>query len=76
MQLLRFFLESVLELTPSLCRFVQTDLGNIGARAFGLTEAETPMEESVDGLVKVIDGATREKTSGRFVTFEGVEFPW
>lgn len=57
-------------------RFVQTDLGNSGAAFFGMKEATTPAEDSVKGLVKVIDGATREKTSGHFPIFEGGEFAW
>ena len=55
---------------------MQTDLGNAGARFFGMEEAFTPQKMSVDGVVKVVDEATREKTSGQFPDFEGGEFPW
>lgn len=55
---------------------MQTDLGNKGAAFFGMKEATTPTKDSVEGLVKAIDGATREKTSGHFPDFEGGEFAW
>ena len=57
-------------------RFVQTDLGNTGAAFFGMKEATTTIGDSVEGLTKVIDNATREKTSGHFPDFEGGEWAW
>ncbi|KAL3421809.1 aflatoxin biosynthesis ketoreductase nor-1 [Phlyctema vagabunda] len=56
--------------------WVQTELGNAGAVVFGLEKASITVEESVTGVVKLIDGATREKTSGRFLNYTGEEFPW
>ncbi|KAK7534495.1 putative aflatoxin biosynthesis ketoreductase nor-1 [Phyllosticta citricarpa] len=56
--------------------FVQTDMGNAGAAMFGLKEATTTIEDSVNYVVSTIDGATKEKTSGRFPTIEGGEFAW
>ena len=41
-----------------------------------MKEATTPTKESVSGLIKAIDGATREKTGGHFPDFEGGEFAW
>jgi len=35
-------------------RWVQTDMGNAGAVALGMKEAEITVEESVRGLVKVV----------------------
>jgi norsolorinic acid ketoreductase len=35
-------------------RWVQTDMGNSGAILIGMKEAETPLEESVEGLVAVV----------------------
>ncbi|CAF4034508.1 unnamed protein product [Adineta steineri] len=55
---------------------VQTDMGNHYATSVGLDEAPVTVEESVQGQLKVIDEATREKTSGRFWDFEGKELPW
>ena len=51
-------------------------MGNDGAAYFGMKEATTPTKDNVGGLVKVIDAATREKTSGHFPDFEGGEFAW
>lgn len=34
--------------------WVQTEMGNDGARTFGLEKAEITVEESVSGLVKVV----------------------
>jgi len=45
---------------------VQTDMGNGGARAFGLEEAPMSLETSMKGVLELIDNATREKTSGTF----------
>jgi norsolorinic acid ketoreductase len=57
-------------------RWVQTDMGNSGAVANGLTEAPTTIQESVDGIVDKIDNATREETSGKFISFDGLKYPW
>lgn len=51
-------------------------MGDEGAAYIGMKEATTPTKDSVDGLVKVIDVATSEKTSGHFPDFEGGEFAW
>ncbi|KAF8850588.1 NAD(P)-binding protein, partial [Acephala macrosclerotiorum] len=56
--------------------FVQTEMGNTGAKIFGMNQATTPIDECVVGMAKVIDEATREKTSGKFPIWEGGEFPW
>ncbi|KAL2065557.1 hypothetical protein VTL71DRAFT_3227 [Oculimacula yallundae] len=56
--------------------FVQTDMGNRGAKAAGLEKAYTPTNECAEGFVKQIDEATREKTSGHFAGWNGEDFPW
>jgi len=56
--------------------WVQTDMGNMGARSAGMKEAPTTVEESVSGLLDKIDNATREKTSGTFQSFDGYEWKW
>jgi len=67
---------------PSLIAFpvhpgwVQTDMGNAGAVANGLKEAPTTVKDSVDGIVAKIDNATREKTSGTFVSYDGEHINW
>jgi len=56
--------------------WVQTDMGNAGAVANGLNEAPTTIKDCVDGMVDKIDNATREETSGRFISFDGEKYPW
>ncbi|KAL3470434.1 hypothetical protein BJX99DRAFT_267448 [Aspergillus californicus] len=56
---------------------VQTDMGNTGARTLGLEEAPTTIDEAVSKALATIDGATRETTSGKFLsTMDGTEVPW
>ncbi|KAI0883034.1 NAD(P)-binding protein [Annulohypoxylon maeteangense] len=62
--------------------FVQTDMGNAGAKIFGMDEAVTKVDDAID-FVKdqdarhmQIDSATREKTSGRFPSIGGGETEW
>nr|POE47429.1 norsolorinic acid ketoreductase [Quercus suber] len=43
--------------------WVQTDLGNFGAVALGYEKAETSIEDSVEGMMKIIDDATKETHS-------------
>ncbi|ORX94722.1 hypothetical protein BCR34DRAFT_499079, partial [Clohesyomyces aquaticus] len=56
--------------------FVQTDMGNAGAKTFGMQQATTTIEESTNYLVSVIDNATKEETSGHFPSIEGGDFKW
>ena len=51
-------------------------MGNRGAASFGVEKAETPVDESVEGVVKIVDGATREKTSGKLWMYTGELSPW
>ncbi|KAG8157440.1 hypothetical protein KVR01_012824 [Diaporthe batatas] len=51
--------------------WVQTDLGNAGARALGLESAFISVDESCDGMVKVIASSTKEKYGGKKVTYNG-----
>ncbi|KAL8683905.1 MAG: hypothetical protein Q9224_006052 [Gallowayella concinna] len=55
---------------------VQTDMGNTGARLFGMGEAPVPTKDSVAGCVAQIDAATKEKGSGNFAGWNGEDFPW
>ncbi|KAF5021617.1 hypothetical protein F66182_6317, partial [Fusarium sp. NRRL 66182] len=57
---------------------VQTDMGAYAAKRIGLDwdKMET-VEGSVGGILDVIDNATREKTSGKLVSYKGgEEMPW
>ncbi|RYP51213.1 hypothetical protein DL768_003419 [Monosporascus sp. mg162] len=47
--------------------FVQTDMGNAAAKAGGLEKPPTTAEESSTRLLQLIDTATRESMSGKFV---------
>lgn len=56
--------------------WVQTDMGNAGAHASGMSEAPVTLKESVDGILDKIDNATREETSGTFQSFDDKKFNW
>lgn len=57
--------------------WVQTRAGEHAASEWGHQGAlpET-VEGSVKGMLEVIDGATRETASGRFMTYKGEELAW
>lgn len=56
--------------------WVQTEMGNAGAEAAGVHQADITLEESVTGLLSVIDKATREETSGKLMNYDGSVLPW
>ncbi|KAJ7101411.1 hypothetical protein B0H15DRAFT_816029 [Mycena belliarum] len=67
--------------------WVATDMGNRAADPRGLVAAPVTVEDSVSGILSRIDGATKEKSSGRFWNFrpssagnrwdiETEEIPW
>lgn len=52
-------------------------MGNAGAKEYGLESAPVTLENSVKGVLKRVDEATREKTSGTFQDFENEQaWPW
>ncbi|KPM37684.1 hypothetical protein AK830_g8897 [Neonectria ditissima] len=53
--------------------WVQTDMGENAASLIGQEHAPTSIEESVGGLIKVFDVATRETHSGKLWEFTGKE---
>jgi norsolorinic acid ketoreductase len=55
---------------------VQTDNGNAASQFFGLPEALVTVEDSVNGIVSLLDSATREKTSGNFLSYDGSNLIW
>jgi hypothetical protein len=57
-------------------KWVQTDMGNAGAEAAGVHQADITLEDSINGLVSVIDKATREETSGNLMNYDGSVLPW
>jgi norsolorinic acid ketoreductase len=56
--------------------WVQTDMGNTGAQSLGLEKAEIEIDVSISGMIKVIDAANREDTSGKFMDYNGTSKPW
>jgi hypothetical protein len=56
--------------------WVQTELGNVGAKFFGFDEAPTSLDESCDRMVPLIEGATKEKHGGKLIGFEGDQLIW
>lgn len=56
--------------------WVKTELGNAIATAVGMSEAELTIDQSVEGVVKQIDIATRTATSGKFINYNGETVPW
>ncbi|KAK3116002.1 hypothetical protein LTR53_004116 [Teratosphaeriaceae sp. CCFEE 6253] len=56
--------------------FVQTDMGNAGARKAGMKQAVFTVEQSVGGMLRTIDDATREKHGGTFQSWDGTTFDW
>lgn len=50
-------------------------MGADAAKIAGMDSAPLTSEQSVNGMLKHIDSATRE-TSGRFWSWEGEEIPW
>jgi NAD(P)-dependent dehydrogenase (short-subunit alcohol dehydrogenase family) len=56
--------------------WVQTDLGNRGADAFGYPQAAVTVEDSVNGMVKVLDAATRETHGGKLWSYTGNVVEW
>ncbi len=51
-------------------------LGNHAAKGAGMGMAPLTIEDGVTGLVEQIDKATREETSGKFMTYNGDQLPW
>ncbi|KAG0645823.1 Short chain dehydrogenase nor1 [Hyphodiscus hymeniophilus] len=55
--------------------WVQTDMGNGAAKGVGMEQAPVTLEESMEKLVALFDGADREK-SGTFTEVTGESIPW
>ena len=55
--------------------WIQTETGNPGARLFGFEKAALTVEQSVEGLIKVFDAATRETHGGKLWVWDGRQVP-
>ncbi|TGO31663.1 hypothetical protein BHYA_0451g00050 [Botrytis hyacinthi] len=56
--------------------WVKTDNGQAFADSLGVKEPPMSLEESVSGVIRQIDIASRETTSGCFVSWKGDMVPW
>ncbi|KAL9117322.1 MAG: hypothetical protein Q9187_006142 [Circinaria calcarea] len=56
--------------------WVQTDIGNRGAKAFGFEKAALTVEQSVTGMIKIFDVAKRETHGGKLWVWDGRQVPW
>ncbi|CAG8957314.1 hypothetical protein HYFRA_00010737 [Hymenoscyphus fraxineus] len=56
--------------------WVQTEMGNQGAASMGMEEAPVSVQQSVEGVLKKLDNATRENTGGRFLSFDDELYSW
>ncbi|GAA5908006.1 hypothetical protein JCM8208_004021 [Rhodotorula glutinis] len=58
---------------------VETDMGNAGLgqlKALGVEAPSITVDESVSGLTKLVENATRETMGGKFIQYDGAELPW
>jgi len=55
--------------------WVQTEMGNGGAKAAGLEQAPQTLEESVTGILKEVDEAERGE-SAKFASYDHTDLPW
>ncbi|KAK7917541.1 hypothetical protein PG985_011149 [Apiospora marii] len=56
--------------------WVQTDLGDRGARSLGLEKAFITVKESCDGMMDVLVKTSKEKHGGKMVGWNGEICPW
>ncbi|OJD37748.1 toxin biosynthesis ketoreductase [Diplodia corticola] len=77
-----FIVSKIVEENPKLIAFaispgwVQTDMGNTGAKTAGLEEAPETVEGSVSGILNRVDNATLERDSGKFKDYKEDDIPW
>jgi norsolorinic acid ketoreductase len=55
--------------------WVKTEMGNSLAKSLGMAEAELTIDDSVTGILKQVDEATRA-SSGKFINEKGEPIPW
>jgi NAD(P)-dependent dehydrogenase (short-subunit alcohol dehydrogenase family) len=57
--------------------WVQTDMGHMVAREWNYAAGPPDtIDDSVQGILKVVDEATRDNVSGKFITHTGAELSW
>ncbi|ROW04193.1 hypothetical protein VSDG_01053 [Cytospora chrysosperma] len=56
--------------------WVQTDIGNLGAKMLGIEQPPVSIKDSVDGMVPLIGKATKQATGGRLWDYTGEQLAW
>ncbi|KAJ3012833.1 hypothetical protein HKX48_006064 [Thoreauomyces humboldtii] len=56
--------------------WVKTEMGNECARCLGAQEAPLSIEESITGMLKVIEGASQKTVGGKHIDYQGNQIPW
>ncbi|KAI2611820.1 NAD(P)-binding protein [Hypoxylon sp. NC1633] len=56
--------------------WVRTEMGNNAAQGWGLQGALVEIDDSCDGMVKLIDVATKQSHGGKLWDYQGEEQPW
>ncbi|KAL3457462.1 NAD(P)-binding protein [Aspergillus heterothallicus] len=56
--------------------WVDTDMSDQAVKLLGVPKATQTVQQTVDGIVGIIDGATRESVGGQWRVWDGSQFPW
>ncbi|MCJ1444002.1 MAG: hypothetical protein MMC23_004502 [Stictis urceolatum] len=56
--------------------WVRTEMGGFAAKSWGAKEAPMEVHESGEAVLKLIDGLTREKDGGLFLSYNGTKIAW
>lgn len=68
--------DSKITVVPVQPGWVQTNMGQRAADFAGVAQVPVTIKDSVAGLIKVFDSATKSETSGTFPTFDGGVVSW
>lgn len=56
--------------------WVATDMGNLSANLLGLEQAPLSIQDSVDGMLRIIDDATKDTHGATFSEYNSQPYPW
>ncbi|KAL2851117.1 hypothetical protein BJY01DRAFT_260924 [Aspergillus pseudoustus] len=56
--------------------WVDTDMSDQAVKLLGAPKPEQTVEQTVDGILGILDGATRESVGGQWRVWDGSSFPW
>lgn len=51
-------------------------MGNFGAQSLGMGTAAITLDQSINGMIKVIDSATRDTHGGKLWVWNGKQSVW